>query len=350
MSSQRNIIILEELDRWRQENVIDDELYQQLRQRYTTPGIDFATIIKWILVFGAIVLGGGIALLFFDVFKNIPDVLIVVMLTAVTAAFYYGGHRLAARHRRSLVYSGKALVFVGTITTVVDLIWAGRVFGLAGNHWSLMVAVAAATYFVVGYLLQDLLVLVFGVIATLIWLGTETGYLSGWGTYWLGMNYPLRFVFFGLLFLPIGWFHNQRANRTGAEIERYYSRIYVSIGLLCTLVSLWLTSIVGDSPDPDQFHASDPLTRFFFIFFFTAVAAIIIYYGIKLHDRMLLGYGVVFLCIDVYTRFFEHFWNTLSKSLFFIALGALSLGIGIFLEFSRRNKLATRLIEQHEQP
>ncbi|KTG57233.1 membrane protein, partial [Klebsiella pneumoniae] len=29
------------------------------------------------------------------------------------------------------------------------------------------------------------------------WFGAETGYVSGWGAYWLGMNYPIRFVLFG---------------------------------------------------------------------------------------------------------------------------------------------------------
>src|SRR5262249_55022537 len=130
MSSQRNNIILEELDRWLQEGIIDETLYKQLRHRYITPGIDLATVIKWILVFGVIILGGGLALLFSDVFRNLPDVIIVLMLTALTAAFYYGGYHLSARHRRALLYSGRALVFVGTITTVVDLIWMGRVLGL----------------------------------------------------------------------------------------------------------------------------------------------------------------------------------------------------------------------------
>jgi len=349
MSSQRNNIILEELDRWLQEGIIDESLYKQLRHRYITPGIDLTTVIKWILVFGVIILGGGLALLFSDVFRNLPDVIIVLMLTVLTTAFYYGGYHLSARHRRTLIYSGRALVFVGTITTVVDLIWMGRVLGLAGNHWPLMVGLAALIYFAVGYSMKDLLVIVFGVIASLIWFGSETGYLSGWDSHWLGMNYPLRFVFFGLVIMTPGVLYEQSASKTGFDKNYYYGRIYTSIGLLCVLISLWLTSLVGNSTDPDQFHTVDAFTRFFYVFLFTLGGGLVIYYGIRLRDRMLIGFGTVALCIDLYTRFFEHFWNTLSKSLFFIALGALSLGIGIFLEFSRRNKLTAKLTAQQEQ-
>ena len=36
---------------------------------------------------------------------------------------------------------------------------------------------------------------------------------------------------------------------------------------------------------------------------------------------MLRGYGAVFLAINVYTRFFENFWDAMNKGLFFLILG-----------------------------
>src|SRR4051812_17193942 len=105
MPSQRDSIILEELEIWRDEGVIDEATYRQLQQRYRGHHLDLAALIKWVLIFGAIVLGGGIPLLFSDFLKNLPDQIIVIMLTAVTGAFYYAGFRLSARRRRTLVYS-----------------------------------------------------------------------------------------------------------------------------------------------------------------------------------------------------------------------------------------------------
>jgi uncharacterized membrane protein len=162
------------------------------------------------------------------------------------------------------------------------------------------------------------------------------------------MNYPLRFVFFGLLLIVIGWWYqwkNEKAN-SDSGLAEIYSRIYLSMGLLCALSSLWITSLVGNTRDPDQFRSELILTRGIFILIFTIAGGLATYYGVRHADKMFLGYGAVFLCVDVYTRFFEQFWNTLSKSIFFIALGTLSLVVGIFLEFSRRNKLADKLIER----
>ena len=36
------------------------------------------------------------------------------------------------------------------------------------------------------------------------WMGAETGYISGYGMYFLGMNYPLRFVLFGAMLTGLG--------------------------------------------------------------------------------------------------------------------------------------------------
>jgi len=69
-----------------------------IAERYKSHRLDLGALIKWVLIFGAIVLGGGITLLFFRCISKTCQILILVlMLTAVTAAFYYAvfGYRLA---------------------------------------------------------------------------------------------------------------------------------------------------------------------------------------------------------------------------------------------------------------
>ena len=52
-------------------------------------------------------------------------------------------------------------------------------------------------YGAIGYIARSGLVWLFFLLALGNWFGAETGYVSGWGAYWLGMNYPIRFVLFG---------------------------------------------------------------------------------------------------------------------------------------------------------
>jgi predicted membrane protein len=54
------------------------------------------------------------------------------------------------------------------------------------------------------------------------------------------------------------------------------------------------------------------------IFALAAVGAI--YYGIKNDDYASRSFGIVFLFINLYTRFFEYFWHSTHKAIFFSVL------------------------------
>ena len=64
------------------------------------------------------------------------------------------------------------------------------------------------------------------------YVGLESGYRSGWGAYWLGMNYPLRFVLFGLLLTLAAY--TLRSLLMHRELER----VTLSMGLLYLFVAL----------------------------------------------------------------------------------------------------------------
>jgi hypothetical protein len=56
------------------------------------------------------------------------------------------------------------------------------------------------------------------------------------------------------------------------------------------------------------------------IFAFIALACI--YHGIKYEDCITKGFRLTFLFINLYTRFFEHFWDMTHKAIFSAILGA----------------------------
>jgi len=58
---------------------------------------------------------------------------------------------------------------------------------------------AAIVYGLLGWWFSSKMIWIFSLVSMGSWLGTETGYMSGWGAYYLGMNYPLRFVLFGIV-------------------------------------------------------------------------------------------------------------------------------------------------------
>ena len=54
---------------------------------------------------------------------------------------------------------------------------------------------------------------------------------------------------------------------------------------------------------------------------FGLVACGAIYHGLKYDNGITKGFGLTFLFINLYTRFFELFWNSLHKAIIFALLG-----------------------------
>lgn len=53
---------------------------------------------------------------------------------------------------------------------------------------------------------------------------------------------------------------------------------------------------------------------------FGAAAVAAVWYGLKRDDGVLRGFGLTFLFINLYTRYFEYFWDSLHKAAFFAVL------------------------------
>ena len=97
-----------------------------------------------------------------------------------------------------------------------------------------------------------------------------------------------------------------------------FGALYLIFGLLYLNLSLWFLTLFGKPLD--------------WMLTFTAAAIAQIIVGARLRDARFTGFGIVFLAIDLYTRFFEHFWDQLSAGAFFLVAGALAMALGYGFE------------------
>ena len=65
---------------------------------------------------------------------------------------------------------------------------------------------------------------------------------------------------------------------------------------------------------------------------FTAVALAQIVLGARLHSGLVLGFGVTAAALDLFTRYYEQFWDQLSLGAFLALGGAVLLGFGLGFE------------------
>ena len=325
--SKKEKIILSELKIWFEEGLINQDLYNRLSSRYEIKSWDFSTIIKWALIFGAVMLGIGLISFVSLIFKSLAFVVLVLSVLC-GSGYYYAFLLTSQRYKHYYPRTGNALIAVACLILCGDIFAIGQLLFSGMGHWPILLLITSVIYFVIAYLKKNTLVLIFGLIGLATWFGTETGYMSGWGAYFLGLNYPIRFAIVSPIVVLIGYLHK----KLELNVPESFITAYYSIGLLYVNLSLWVMSIFGNYGNIGKRYDASHLELLIFSIIWGLVNIGIFALGSKLKNRMFVGYAIVFLILNLYTRYFEYFWNAIHKSIFFIILGGISMFIALYFE------------------
>ncbi|EPQ9345011.1 DUF2157 domain-containing protein, partial [Klebsiella quasipneumoniae] len=120
-----------------------------------------------------------------------------ILLPALLAVACYGWGFRRQQRETQWHYSTEAILFLGVVFTALALWQLGERLDNGSGHIAPLFLAGCMIYGAIGYVARSGLVWLFFLLALGNWFGAETGYVSGWGAYWLGMNYPIRFVLFG---------------------------------------------------------------------------------------------------------------------------------------------------------
>jgi hypothetical protein len=70
----------------------------------------------------------------------------------------------------------------------------------------------------------------------------------------------------------------------------------------------------------NTWHRIKQIELYYWSLLFGATAIGVIALGLKYDNPPARGFGITFLLINLYTRYFEHFWNATHKAIFFAIL------------------------------
>ena len=316
-------VLRDAIERWKRDGIIPDAEAAALAATIEIQYFDWRKLAKysfWIALFSIIssvsaALSDRMIRDLLEVLFNAPALLKCGVLSVAAAGLY----RLGVAKRRQApdrVYRNEAILFLGVLTTAAAISQLGMAFDTGSGHYSILLLLSFLVYAVLGIVLESNLIWVFALASLGGWMGTETGYMSGWGAYYLGMNYPLRFVLFGGLLTgcALALEHHPAA-------ARFYRSTLV-MGLLYLFIALWIMSIFGNYGDIARWERVKQIELFHWSIVFGAVAGWAVYHGLRHDNDITKGFGVTFLGINLYTRFFELFWNNLHKAVFFALLSA----------------------------
>lgn len=269
----------------------------QLKERYPITQWDFLGLVRSISVLGALTAAAGILVLL----RDHINWWVVKEVTLFTAALggIASGFRLKRMQRLPMV--GETLELLGTIAWQGLTVVLAERFATGSNNWPALVGVDALQLFVLAYGLANPYVLWYACANFFFYFGASTGYESGWGAYYLGMTYPVRYLVIGVATLVLAGVHGQVIRGRWAP----FTRVYIHFGLLSLNLSLWFLSLFGYYENMEVRWEGTGMERFMFSVLWALVSGASIYGSDRTGLQVLGKYGFTFLYINLYTFYFQ---------------------------------------------
>lgn len=302
---------------WHQQGLIDRPLLETLLARYATHGQFLATLLKWLGLFAIFQL--GLAVLAFIAMMSESALVAAMLLGGIGVGLWIFGVRMATDPKRSHPFTGSVLVtasLAAAFGTFVLLDMAvngdprGQTLPTIMLLTGILGALTAYRYHLRWPLLLALLLFFHG-------LGAWHAY-GGHGAYFANIQDPKLMAVVALAAILLGLWHERWLETGPLRRCTGFGGLYLIFGLLYLNLSLWFLTLFGKPLD--------------WILTFTAAGIAQIVAGARLRDARFTGFGIVFLAINLYTRYFEHFWDQLSLGVFFLLAGALAMVFGYLFE------------------
>ena len=330
----RNRRVRRELEELLREGLLEPAIHQKLRERYPTEGWDWRSLGRWFLIFGAISVMAGLAILGRTLFEFTLPKLAVALGVAMVASL--GGGQWLKRTRPLLVWTGLSLELLGGLLLIGLTFTLGTIYSTGSGNWPALLLIDLALLLGLGYALRNVLLLVLSAVVFFSWFGGFTGYASGWGAYWFGMNYPLRFLIAAIVMIAVAVIHQQSE---AGPLARYrgFCKVWLSAGLFFAEMALWLLALFGNFDQAsDWWYRSSAAERVLFNGLWAGLNVALVWLGARWAMRMLTGYGATFLVIQIYTMFFAHLAEPLGLLPSLLIAGGGALALTFWLEQQRR--------------
>jgi hypothetical protein len=331
-------IIKQAILAWHNEGLLDEEKSSQLENSIEVAAFDWKRLARYSFIVSIICLviavGSIVSLPLFAVLFANPVVRLAIASVSSVMMYYFAIDRMKKSPLRT--FSNEAIMLTAVLATAWAVTEFGAILDSGSDHFSVLILLACIVYLCIGWLTKSGMVWLFALISLGAWLGAETAYISGWGVYYFSMNYPLLFVVFG------GFVTAASLVLEDFKGFKPLFSITLKVGLLYLFMALWIMSIFGNQTS--FWLKAEHLELFVWVLLFAAAAVLAIWLGMKKDSGVLRGYGIVFLLINIYTRFFEYFWDGLHKGIFFGILG-----LSLWLLASKAEKIWRALEPNHSE-
>ena len=325
---------------WFHRGLISSDLAQQLAQRYGRRDAFLNLLGRWLGIIAILLIASAVLALISVATRSLPFTGVLLVLCA--GAAWHAGITFTISKTRPMPGIGATLV---TLSFVV-LFAACAAFLIEADAAKasfitlLFVCAALALATAYGFSLRWPLFL--SALFLFHGVGSWSAY-AGHGTYVFDIQDPPGMALAATLVTILGVIHRRFED---GELARYcgFGHILIVFGLLYLNCSLWVLSL-------ESLHGwgfTDAWRIWIPAFAAAALGQIVI--GAFLKDSLFTGFGVVFLAINLYTQFFEHFWDKMAMAAFFAVAGLAGIVIGFGFELLYRRQSALERMRERIVP
>jgi len=301
--------IAQDLGLWLADGLIPKDTHDLLRQRYAVANFDLAQTIKTIGIAGGLFAFFGLLGLVASLSQSL--LFGALLLGAVGCGLMATGLKLAADKLDRYATSSKALLLLGVVAASLAVGVGVYEMGVRDQTVLLSGAVVLIPLFYLAYRNSNQFLLVLALILFFHWVGSWTS-MFGRSGYEVDVQDPRIMSLFALIAVAVGVYHERNLR---LQTGRFF-QAYEALGLVYLNLSLLILSIEGTW----RWHQE---ATWAMVLFIVAIAQILA--GARLHNSLITGFGVTAFAVNLFTRYFERFWNRMEMGNFFL-LG----GFGLF--------------------
>ena len=327
-----NNSVRSEVELLQSQDIINSDSKKKILSHYPPGKWNIIVLIRFFTLLGIISTGIGLFLIIQE-FVNLYMILEIVLPIAIISLFFLGRW---LEKKKDMERTGAALHLLMCFAFSGLTFTLGLHFSTGSGNWPALVGIDFVIFIILAYLLNNRLILILSCIYFFVWFGGQTGYISGWGAYFLGMNYPLRFFIAGAFSTLIGALH---LYSNAPVIKRFtnFNRVYFHFGLLIINLSLWFFALFGYFENNITW-SNNTGERIAFTLLWFAASGGAIFYGLRKNNGIFRSHGLVFFIINLYTFYFQ-FIAANSGSLWFIhtlLIGGSLIALGVYIEKWRK--------------
>ncbi|MVT08866.1 hypothetical protein [Chitinophaga tropicalis] len=327
------------IHKWETETLITPEQAERLRKTWHVREADWQAVTLYIFIaaiscalmaFGSLVLDEK----WIEVLRvkfSLTDGIIATLFAGLSIFLCFHGYRRRQKHPEQSLNS-EVFWLLPILSIGVSVVYLGKTLSYLNGNYGVFWLLATISYGILALLLSSQLLWSTMLICLIPAYVKLTYFLTGEQPYFLGMNLPCRMLLLGVIMLLCHQLFKH---------NRYYKPLkHISWTGTWVLLFLsgWMISIFGNSGNWDEWQHVRQVQLLWWVAAYTLLCIAALIWGIKKNDLMVRDMAVLFLLLDMYTRYFEYLWDRTHKGLFFAILALSFWWLGKLLEKRLKEK------------